>query len=228
MITYFNLTRPASEHLLADVAKGAPKAQMEILSCPITDEHLDGSRRVSELAWQMTHNDRKELLIWDWIEGCVIHQTVLDEFSKRGISGYRLKPATVRFRDGIVSNDYSELVVTGWAGVARQEAGIRLVENCPACHWKRYSALEDVEQLIDWSQWTGEDFFIVWPLPNFVLVTERVAQTLLELQIGSFRLLGLLEDVDPAVRESGFTVSRLSDFLPQDVALKYGKPLGLE
>ena len=228
MVTYFNLTRPDSERLLADTAEGAPEAEIEVLQCPITDEHLDGSKRVSELAWQVTHNDKGELLIWDWIEGCVVHRRVLDEFVKRGLTGYRLKPATVRFRDGIVSNDYCELIVTGWAGVARRESGIRVVKNCPACHWKTDSALEDVEQLVDWNQWTGEDFFIVWPLPKFILVTERAAQTLLELKTRSFRLRGLLEDVDPMVRELGFTVSRLSNFLPHDLASKYGKPLGLE
>jgi len=116
--------------------------------------------------------------------------------------------------------------VTGWAGVARLESGIRIVESCPVCHWKKYSALRNVEQLIDWNHWTGEDFLVVWPLPKFILVTERVAELRLRLRVKSFGLRGLKDR--PAVSDLGFTVSRLSNFLPQDLALKYGKPLELE
>ncbi|HET9408154.1 MAG TPA: hypothetical protein VFO39_13020 [Candidatus Sulfotelmatobacter sp.] len=212
---------------MADTMKGAPEEKHEILRCPITDEHLDGSRRVSELALQVKHNHTDESIIWAWVDGCVIHQRLLEEFAKREFSGYRLRPATVRFRDGAISKDYRELVVTGWAGVARPESGIRIVKSCRVCHWKNYSDLRDAEQLIDWSQWTGEDFFIVWPLPKFTLITEQVAHLLLELGVRSFALRGL-QDLNPLGLKFGFTVARLSNFLPQDLAEKYGKPLDLE
>ena len=41
--------------------KGAPTEENEILRCPITDAHLDGSSRISELSLQVKHNDRAEL-----------------------------------------------------------------------------------------------------------------------------------------------------------------------
>jgi hypothetical protein len=126
-----------------------------------------------------------------------------------------------------------ELIVTGWAGVARPESGIELVEDCPGCHLKRYSSLHDSTQLIDWAAWTGDDFFIVWPLPSFTLITARVAEALTELGVRSYKI-GTLQFLEQRFLPSslpslgGFTVGRLSNFLPDDLALKYGKQLGLE
>ena len=126
-----------------------------------------------------------------------------------------------------MSNDYQELIVTGWAGIARPESGIQVVKSCPACHWKKYSGLRDAEQLIHWNQWTGEDFFVVWPKPNHILITDQVAHLLLNHRVKSFELLDL-QSIDPMIRNSGFTVAQLSEVFPADLAVKYGRPLGLE
>jgi hypothetical protein len=223
MVTYFNLQAPDSDRLLADHMEGTPAYEIEHCS----RGHLAVYRRISDLALQLKHDNRDETMVWPWFSGgCVIHEQLLTKFEEQKFTGYRLRPATVRFRDGARSRDYREVVVTGWAGIARPESGIQVLEKCPACAWKKYSGLRDVEQLIQWDQWTGEDFFKVWPA-SYVLITERVAELLLKLHIKSFTLQGL-EDVPAIVRESGFTVGRLSDVIPEDLALKYGKPLGLE
>lgn len=159
MVTYFNLTNPDSERLFADIIPDMPQPILELSACPVNSEHYDGRRHVGEWALQVKHNRRDELIIWQWISGLVVHKSLLGKFADCGFTGYRLKPATVRFRDGAVSQDYQELIVTGWAGVARPESGIKVVKSCPACRWKKYSGLTDADQLIDWSQWTGEDFF---------------------------------------------------------------------
>jgi hypothetical protein len=224
MITYFHLRGPDSERLLAD-NKSYPNR--EYLRCPLTAEHLDGDRRIGPLSVEVNHNSRDELVIWCWVEGCVVHKRLLDEYEAQGFTGYRTKPATVRFRDGLVSTDYREFIVTGWAGMALPESGIQVKKDCPACHWKNYTPITNYEKLIDWTKWTGDDFFMVWPLPLFTLVTDRVAQFLLKRKAKSFCLRGL-EDRFPTVRKFGFTVARLSDFLPEDLAIKYGRPLGLE
>jgi hypothetical protein len=174
----------------------------------------------------MSHNDRREWIIW-WLLGRVIHQEILKEFENERFTGFRTEPATVRFRDGAISHEYREFIVTGWAGIARSESGVKVREDCPACHWKNYTAINDPEKLVDWSQWTGEDFFMVWPLPHFCLVTERVANWFKAKKSRRYLVCGpgnrgLLS------RTTGFTVGRLSNFMPVDLAIKYGRPLGLE
>jgi hypothetical protein len=84
--------------------------------------------------------------------------------------------------------------------------------------------------VVDWSQWTGEDFFIVWPTAAYKLVTERVAQWFLARKVKSVRLEGGFTEREgqPILSNLGFTVGRLSDYLPEDLAIKYGRAFGLE
>lgn len=226
MVTYFHLAPPGDQGLIANCMKGAPIAQQEIRRCPLTADHLDGARRTSDLALQVAH-DRNESMVWSWLGECLVHRRLADAFREGKITGYRTRPATLRFRNGDVSLDYLELITTGWAGVARPESGIRLLKNCPGCHWKKYSPLRNSEDVIDWSEWTGEDFFFVWPMPKRILITDKVADLLLRLDIRHFELGGL-QDSDSVVANPGFTVGRLSNFMPEELAIKYGTPLGLE
>ena len=62
--------------------------------------------------------------------------------------------------------------------MAAAESGIRLVERCQTCGYLTYSACNNTEQIIDVTEWDGSDFFIVWPLPKCIFITDRVAQTI--------------------------------------------------
>jgi len=229
MTTYYILEDPASRTLEAHEAEDVP-AKLEWWQCPLNRDHK-GWRRLSDLALEVHHRKHDETLIAYGMKR-VIHTSLAEQFEKHGLNGYRLRPATVRFRDGILSKEYLQLIVTGWAGVARPESGIRLIEGCTACPHKKYSPLEDAAQLIDWSQWSGEEFFVVWPVPS-CLVTERVADVLRELKVRSYSIKSpqALEnrDMPPSMRRRlGFVAGRLSALMPEDVAKKYGAPLGLE
>ena len=153
----------------------------------------------------------------------MILNELADKLSENGITGFRLRPATVRFRNGVVSNDYSEFIVTGWAGVARPESGVCLTFACPGCGYKKYSGFDDATLAIDWDQWTGEDIFMLWPLPKIRLVTSRVIDFLKQHQVKSYSV-STLDDF----AGGGFTVGALSEFMPADLAAKYGRPLGIE
>src|SRR5258708_350692 len=189
MPEFFHLGEPESERLLASTDEAAPY-QVRRITCPLNPDH-NHSRPTSPVALQVKHNKQDEWMISSWLGERVVHQALVAEFEKRKFTGYRLKPATVRFRDGALSSDYSELIVVGWAGVAPPESGIHLIDECPGCMLKHYSGLQDAERLIDWNQWTGEDFFVVWPLPAIPLITKRVAEALGELQVKSYRLGGV-------------------------------------
>jgi hypothetical protein len=227
---YFRLHGPPSDRLSAFDTVEDP---YEVSLCPVTSGiHQHRSiRRRGDLALEVKHRKRDQLMIWSFSQP-VVHASLLAEFAARGFTGYRLRPAAVRFRDGYLSQDYQELCVTGWAGLARPESGIRLLEDCPGCSYRKYSGLEDASRLIDWSQWTGADFFIVWPMPGYLLITRRVADLLASLAVKSYGLDTLSNrgesSVQARIRRLGFTVGRLSQVFPEDLAEKYGSPLGLE
>jgi hypothetical protein len=168
-------------------------------------------------------------MIWLNAGPVVVHTALLGEFQSNGITGYRTTQATVYFRDGSVSQEYSQITVVGWAGIARPESGVQLIEKCPGCELRRYSGMESAENLIDWNQWSGDDFFLEWPLVNFILVTKRVVDLLSALKVKSYRVASLrkYENRNLPVSYQGFTVGRLSMYMPSDVAIKYGQPYGL-
>jgi len=227
MTDYYNLTYTSPERVAAH--GDGNLGQWESIPCPITTQHLDGYRRISPLYIEVRHNRRDESVIWG-AAGLAVHERVLEGFERQGFTGYRSKQALVRFRDATESTEYREFVVTGWAGIASPESGVQLVCSCRACHYKAYSTITDFEKIIDWNQWTGEDFFIVWPMGKHRLCTERVAQWLLASKLKSFRLeKGFAElQRDSLVSQFGVATGRLSDDLPEDLAIKYGSPLGLE
>jgi hypothetical protein len=223
---YFYLHRPEQRNLLAE---DAMNPYVLLPQCPVSDHR--SFWRANNPVVQVKHNKLDQQMIW-LVTGPVVlvHADLLASFKKHGLTGYHTRPARVGFRNGRVSNDYSELMAAGWAGVARAESGIRLVEQCPGCDYKRYSGMESADQLIDWSQWSGDDFFVVWPLPTDILITKRVADLLNSLNVKCYSLgsLNKFENRNTPERHQRFIVGRMSRYLPQDVAVKYGKPLGLE
>jgi hypothetical protein len=227
MIKYYCLTSPKSERLRATQLS---EVDWEVTLCADADftrrdfHQWDGQRWLTEVEVKVDHSKRDELLIWPWLGNCLVHGELIAEFSALGLTGCQFKPSSVRFRDGRLSREYRELVVVGWAGIAAPESGIHVVKSCPKCLHKEYDGLVNAEKLIDWSQWSGDDFFMVWPLSNHILITERVADLLQARHVKSYSL----EKPDNEWGRYGFHGGRLSSFMPDDVAMKYGLPLGLE
>jgi hypothetical protein len=186
---------------------------------------MPGRRRWNEIFVQVRHNKREETIIWT-IGDRVMHERLLSEFEGQGFTGYRPLPAKVRFRDGSVSQEYREFIVTGWAGVAHPESGMRLVEICPACLTQTYGYLREPEKVVDWNQWTGDDFFVVWPFDKLVFVTERVAEFLKARAVKTFDLRRLHEWPNLHMRIN-IVGEPVSVSLPPDLAIQYGRPLGL-
>jgi hypothetical protein len=148
--------------------------------------------------------------------------------SSEGLSGFELLPATVRFRDGVLSREYKRLLVTGWGGAARPESGVRLIHACPGCLHKEYSGLRDAGRLIDPEQWNGEDFFVVWPVPTYIFVTHRVVEFLEAPGVRSYYAHPLNERTPICDSTSAtFSIGSLSRYLPADLAVRYGQALGL-
>jgi hypothetical protein len=223
MTEHYCLLRPKSERLFASWDDAVHHETAVASTCSVDPEH-GGLRRACSLALQVGHNKRDEAMIFSWIGDLAISNELAEKLSKKGIGGFRCQPATVRFRNGELSRDYSEFIVTGWAGVARPESGVSLTFACPGCSYKKYSGFDDASMAIDWNQWTGEDVFMLWPLPKIRLITSRVADILDEQQVKSYTLATL----DDYYRGGGFTVGGLSKYMSADLAAKYGRPPGIE
>lgn len=215
----------------------------EGIRCPVNPGHGRGGKRITDLSVLLTSKTIPDF-VWTWYSDCLIQDHVLRFFREQGFTGFEVRPAHARMKirakhpdpcddnPGLRAGEVAqleiptlwELVVTGWAGMAPPESGVRLAKLCPACNYREYSCFTDATKLIDESQWDGSDFFMVWPLPRYIFVTDRVAKA-----IRGRKLRG--SQLKPSSRlecgTSGLAPGRLSHWMPEDRARQLGEPLGI-
>jgi hypothetical protein len=168
---------------------------------------------------------------------------VLQLFREQGFTGFEVKPVKARMKvranapdpcddnPGLSASDAAkaniptlwELVVTGWAGMAPPESGIELIQSCPHCGLKSYSCFTDPTRLIVETQWDGSDFFMVWPMPGFIFMTDRVAKFIRDRKLRGVSMKRLNELKCEGILRGG----RLSYWMPDARAREVGTPLGI-
>lgn len=215
--------KPKSTGLGAD---WTPDMDCETIRCPITDGHQRAGRRLSDLKVVLPPHGPVEDVVWmQWGRECLLQDHVLKLLKDAGFTGFDVKPVTAEFkRTGRECPKLWELVVTGWAGMASAEAGIQLVQKCDGCGLIRYSGTNSPSALIDESQWDGSDFFVIWPLPMFIFVTDRVANLIREYQLTGVVL------VQPSDLHLSSVIGpeRLSYYMPEQRARELGAALGID
>jgi hypothetical protein len=225
MPSSFLLSWPDAESLLGSAKQGG-WLDIERRSCPINPDHRPGRRRWNELIVKFPHNRREDSILWT-LGDCLVHERLLADFERLGFKGWRSLPAKVCFRDGEVSDQYRELLVTGWAGMADAQSGVSLVDVCRGCGQQFYLRGGKPTRIVNWDCWSGDHVFRVWPWPRCILVTEDVARFLQSCGAQSL-------DLDPpehisALGRAGKTyVWSLSDVFPEDLASQYNALLHLE
>jgi len=184
-----------------------------------------GGKRLTDLSIVLP-GDSIQDFVWTWYSECCVQQHVLEMFRNEGFTGFEIKPVRARYeKSSSPPPPLWELVITGWGGMAAEESGIKLneEESCLARHYYRYTGTDHPERIIDVSRWDGSDFFMVWPLPRFVFITDRVAHLIKEKKLIGARI------VTPAdlKKSDGFTPGRLSYYMPDMRAKELGEPLGI-
>jgi hypothetical protein len=224
MPTSFLLRPPDSSQLFGTATQGG-WLDKDRYVCPIEDGNWRGRRRWTEMFVELKHNKREEMIVWT-IGDCLMHQSLLAEFQTRGFTGLRSLPAKVRFRDVFVSEEYREIVVTGWAGLPHKNSGVERVAVCSECRCQKYASRGRPEQIVDWSQWTGDHFFRVWPWSKIIFIVDEVAEFLKKAKVRSFDLFRP-EELGGLGRAGTVTTPPLSDVLPADLAARYESTLHL-
>ena len=199
--------------------------ETETIRCPVNDKgHSRGGKRLTDLSVALPGRNTQDF-VWTWQSNCLLTDRVLKLFQDDGFTGFEVKPVKARYKKSKQTPPRLwELVVTGWAGMAPPETGIKLIEHCPACGSIKYSACLHPDKLIAESQWDGSDFFMVWPLPRFIFITNRVAET-----IRRDHLTGAVLESPSELTFSGmgFGPGRLSYWMPEARARELGEPLGI-
>ena len=208
--------------------------ELEQIVCPANSEHKWGGKRITDLSVVLKKRQTFDVM-WTWGSECLIQPRILDAFQQQGFTGFQVNPVHARFKRHFPSAPprFWELVITGWAGLASPESGIQLdsAKSCRDCGKLRYTKAVNYSKIIDERNWDGSDFFIVWPLPKFIFVTDRVREFV---QKNDIRLTHFVrpEDLQPKTSfeqrvEKGFGPGRLSYWMPEDRAHQLGDPLGI-
>jgi hypothetical protein len=197
----------------------------EKVVCPVNDGHQRGGKRLTNLSVSLPGHTI-EGFVWTWYSECLLTDRVLELFKSSGFTGFEVKQVKARYkRSTEVPPRLWELVVTGWAGVAPPKSGIKLIEDCPVCGHKAYSAPTNLARLINPSQWDGSDFFMVWPLPKYIFTTDRVAQVIRANRVAG-AVLSRPEDLSFSPDDT-IGGGRLSYWMPEERARELGEPLGI-
>ncbi len=219
--TFWCLRKAESAHKRAEWAHG--EVDLETVICPANEGHQRPGKRLTSLSVTLPGHAIDDV-VWTWYSECLLTDRALALFRAQEFTGFEVKPVKAVFERGSGRPPRLwEVVVTGWAGTASVESGIRLIEHCPACGHTVYSGLSAADMLIDTSKWDGSDFFIVWPLPRFMFVTDRVGQVIRDNSLTGV-VLKRPEDLDDL---DGFSPGRLSYWMPEKRAKELGEPLGI-
>ena len=240
---FWRLSSPQSNRGLAEWADDG--RSFESVSCPADPGHRRGGRRVGRLDVFLTSR-RIGDFVWTWYSDCLIRDSSLSLLRDEGLTGFDVRPVQAHMKTrarrpdpcdenpGLKERDAVEveipklweLVVTGWGGMARPESGVHLVQECSECGLLTYTTYKDPALLVDERQWDGSDFFMVWPLPMYILVTQRVVNV-----IRSHRLTGAtlvpIGKLMPSRPDGTLSPGRLSYWMPEPRARQLGEPLGV-
>jgi len=202
------------------------ESALEVIECPVNPGHQHAGKRLRNLSVVLPDNEVQDF-VWTWYSECLLRDNTLALFRSAGFTGFETKPVAARFRSAkSAPPKLWELVVIGWAGMASPASGVRLDESksCTICGHLTYTGLLHPDLLINEASWDGSDFFMVWPFPRFIFITERVARAIRSHNLRGARTVRG-SDFNPVTDQ--FSPGRLSYLMPQQRARELGGPLGI-
>ena len=223
LIPFWRLEKPDYQRQQADWDDGM---DLEQVVCPRFPGHQRGGKRTTDLKIVLRTAELHDFIWFDYTGESVIQDRVLQILRDYHVSGFEIRPVRARFEgSNKAPPTLWELVVTGWAGMAKPQSGILLdaSSSCLECGYLHYTSLQNPEELIDTRCWDGNDMFMLWPMPTSLFVTDRVIAILQEHHLTGTRHIHISE----LRKTDGFTPGRLRYYMPEDRAKALGNPLGI-
>lgn len=124
---------------------------------------------------------------------------------------------------------YWQIVVTGWGGFVAQES-IHWCDETDGLKLRRYSGLDNRQQLLRDGECDRYDFFRVWPIPGEIFVSRRAAMQLHAWLGKDLNLIPLSEFKLPSIagKVVDIRVQPLMCYLPPKLGEEIGRPLGID
>jgi|SRR3982074_3335753 hypothetical protein len=183
---FWQLTYPLNQRPLERAARPG----YEETPCPATGRHAT-LKRVGDLR-VIPHPLGLRDFTWTWLSDMLISPRALALFQRHRITGFEVRKVEAEYPKPIQARapELYEVMVTGWAGWPAREAGLSVLRSCPACGDRLFS-IAHPGHLIDPTAWDGSDIFIVWPLPRYRFVSDRLARIIRHEKLSGAKLLPL-------------------------------------
>ncbi len=197
----------------------------QTIRCSVNPNHIHGGKRQSDLSILLTARIIKSF-IWTWYSDCILPEETYQWFLDMKFTGFTVRPVKARMKrkppEPVIIPPLWELVLTGWGGIAPEESGVRLREYCPYCKRVIYTGFQNPTTLFDEKQWDGSDIFMIWPLPGYVFITERVADAIKKKKMTGCRVLpladiGTADSLGPGLLSYYFSIEKIRELnIPDD------------
>lgn len=190
------------------------------IECPRDSGH----KRAVWLDFEIKPSGQPSDISWTQYSECIITGKVRKFLADQGFTGWTTVPARVAGSDD--HQDLWRLLVTGWGGLADPASGTKLIRRCEACDHPVFSGWSQAEKFLDRRNWDGSDFFVVWPLPLFIWVSDRVFEALIERDFSgtffrSFDELTSFPTLSPGWPSHYPQLASREDSLRQELKTKY-------
>ncbi len=194
------------------------------LVCPIDPAHKGSGKRLGDLQLIIPNTCLRDF-VWTWYSECLIQESVLDQFRLKGFTGFLPRPVHLRWEtpSDQVFPKLWEIQVTGWGGMASALSGVKRIDRCGVCGRQTYTAFKNPALLVERGQWDGSDFFMVWPMPRYIFISERVASFIKDQKMTGLEII----ELDQMRVPRGFSPGGLRNWLSDDFARKLGEPLDI-
>jgi len=220
MPKFWHLTYPANQRPLV-VAEGPAYTRTP---CPANDRH-GMIKRVGDLR-VIPHPLGLRDFTWTWMSDLLISPKALAFFEHHRVTGFEVRRVVAQYPKPakIKPPELYEVIVTGWGGLPTREAGLTAINSCSTCGYKKFIIAEP-SRLIDPTAWDGSDIFMVWPLPRYPFVTDRLASLIRKEKLSGAKLIPAQKI--PMKQGTTLNPGSLYEWMPEERASQLKQKFGI-
>ena len=164
---------------------------------------------------------------WSVFSDILVEEDIVAKLQTARFTGVEFQPVQLyTTTETPIGRQLFELKVTGWGGMAHPSSGIRVRETCSFCGRTVYTECTNPENLFDIDKWDGSDFFLIWPMPRRVFITEEVATFMRRAGFTGLKMCSLDSlSKSPSLVKTGYTPGHVEDWYDGEKAAEILKSL---